>query len=533
MQYLRIAFGIMLLLHGGTLWAQIPSRFMPRKSRPDLFTFYDDDNVNMPAGSNLVSKSVIYMHGPNPNLPNPGGGGSSTAFIIRTFRDDDFVCVCMTGHQVKSFNGDQTPTVPTDIDVKNLITMDYQGRDFLSTMENGYIVSFYTGAASYLSHMRLVAYFNDILPGGTYDDAALVLIDKRRLPNANFTALGYNFSTAVPPATQSYFSISHPWGYPQRLSKNLLYYDHENNWIDFKTQLPYAAGQGSSGAPLVHSGTLSVEGIQTAAVDGVSVQEVSMNWETVMHLYSTHLRFNRISLLESAIKEHCWKNANKEQILSSGIYKQSVEVSNPKLNLLRNTNLSIFFSADIPGSSAAFTEDALDGRKVTQLTANNCTFGSFALPVVYPGTTATPWRVVVSANKVDVNAGFSYTASGTSELDLTTLETYTRSATSRLADAADTASNSSVAGSGAAPGFKLYPNPSPDGVFFLELPAAGKDIVYTGSVISADGKLMQRLDHMQSGTKASFNLSQQPRGMYLLNVHSPEGRLVFTTKITW
>ncbi|WP_344828261.1 T9SS type A sorting domain-containing protein, partial [Rurimicrobium arvi] len=185
------------------------------------------------------------------------------------------------------------------------------------------------------------------------------------------------------------------------------------------------------------------------------------------------------------------------------------------------------------GSSSAVTEDAPDGKKVTELIANNCTIGNFTLPVVYPGTTATPWRVVVSAKSVDVNPGFNYTASGTSELDLTTIETYTRSATSRLADAADTASNTSVAGSGAAPGFKLYPNPSPDGVFFLELPSGEKDIVYTGSVMSADGKLVQRLDHMQSGAKASFNLSQQPHGMYLLNVHDPEGRLVFTTKITW
>ncbi|GAA4458536.1 T9SS type A sorting domain-containing protein [Rurimicrobium arvi] len=504
---------------------------MPTVSRPDLFTFYEDNNVNMPAGADRVSKSVIYVQGVAPHLPN-GYDGAGTAFIIRTFRDDDFVCVCMTGHQIQDLTG-LTPNVPSDIDFRTLITMNYKASDHVNPSDGETYVGLHEGSSSYLSEAQLVALFGDPPSAGTGNDAALLLINKRKLPSGSFVALGYDFGVINASTYQSYFSVSHPWGYPQRLSKNLAYYNDANNWIEFDVQKPYAMASGSSGSPLINATTTSVQGITAYSKRMATFNAPTVYGPTVPFSYALRLGITRISLLESAIKEHCWKNANKEQILSSGIYKQSVEVSNPKLDLLRNTNLSISFSADIPGSSAAFTEDALNGKKVTQLTANNCTFGSFALPVAYPGTTATPWRVVVSANQVDVNAGFSYTASGASELDLTTIETYTRSATSRLADAADTASNSSVAGSAAAPGFKLYPNPSPDGVFFLELPSGEKDIVYTGSVMSVDGKLLQQQDHMQGGTKASFNLSQQPHGMYLLNVHDPEGRLVFTTKITW
>ncbi|GAA4458543.1 T9SS type A sorting domain-containing protein [Rurimicrobium arvi] len=531
---LAVTFGTVLLLNSINIFAQLPSVLMPRKSRPDMFTFYEDNNVNMPAGSNLVSKSVVYLHGVSPSLPNSDIYGSSTFFLIRTFRDDDFVCACMTGHQVKTLNGGLVPTVPSDIDISNVIAMNYKSRDVYYPGDPSAYVGPHEAASAYLSDVHLVSYFYEPVSGGTGNDAALVLIDKRQLPSAAFATLGYDFSTINSQTTQSFFTISHPLSYPQRLSNNLLYDEDANNWVDFRFQKPFAEGPGSSGAPLVNSSTISAQGILAAGVNQTLFSEMDVGGRMEDYTYETMARFTRMSLLESAIKEHCWKNANKAEIQSLSIYKQSVEVSNANIALLRSRDAAIASATDISGSSASFTGTSINGKKVTQLTANNCTIGSFALPVVYPGTTATPWRVVVSANQVDVNAGFSYAASGISEMDLTTIETYTRSATSRLADAAaDTASNSSDGNSGVVSGFKLFPNPSPDGIFFLELPAAEKDVVYTGSVMSVDGKLLQQLDHMQGGTKVSFNLSQQPRGMYLLNVHDPEGRLVFTTKITW
>ncbi|GAA4458552.1 hypothetical protein GCM10023092_27020 [Rurimicrobium arvi] len=522
----------MLVLHGRSVFAQLPPYYMSPRSWPDLFTFYEDNNANMPAGSDLVSKSVIFIHGINPDLPNPDGDASSTAFVIRTFRDDDLVCVCMTGHQAKIFNGRQTPTVPSDIEIKNQISMNYKARDVVSATDGEHRVGPHEAVTSYLDEMQLVAYFGDPINLGTGNDAALFLVDKRKLPLASFGALGYGFRVVSPSATQKYFTIGHPWGYPQRLSDSLFYDDDDNNWMDFSTRKPYCVGRGSSGSPLIRSGSVMVDGILSTSVNGVEIDDVSIDGRLRGYLYSTDVRFTRMAILAPAIKQHCWKNVSEAQMTTSLVYTQSVEVSNPAASL-RNTNQSITSATGISGSSAAFTETALNGKKITRLTANNCTFGSFALPVAYPGTTATPWRVVVSANQVDVNAGFSYAASGISEMDLTTIETYTRSATSRLADAAaDTASNSSDGNSGVVSGFKLFPNPSPDGIFFLELPAAEKDVVYTGSIMSADGKLVQELNHMQGGTKTSFNLSQQPRGMYLLSVYAPGGVKVFTMKIT-
>ncbi|GAA4458571.1 hypothetical protein GCM10023092_27070 [Rurimicrobium arvi] len=502
---------------------------MPARSRPDLFTFYSSNNVNRPPGSDIAGKSVIHIAGVDPTLPMESFG--STAFIIRSFRNDDRFCVCMTGHQAEIFNGGQSPTVPGYVSFNNNIHMDYLGEDDYAN-GTGYVrINNYSSA--YLSHGELVEYFND-LPVGR--DAALFLVDKSWFPSENFAALGYDFTPINEQSGGNHYVLGHGWDHPLRLSDYGVFQGGNQNSVDIFTSLPFAFGSSSSGSPLLTrtSGTTVnplVKGILSMGLTPTFVNEYAVDGIQRSYAYSSGGVFTRISLLESAIRKHCWNKQDSTAISGSGIYKQTVMVSNLKPQLSINQTVSA--ATDISGSSAAFTKTAVDGKNITQFIANNCVMGGFILPVIYPGTTATPWRVVVSANRVDVNAGFSYTASGTSELDLTTIETYTRSATSRLADAADTASNTSVAGSGAAPGFKLYPNPSPDGVFFLELPATEKDIVYTGSIMSVDGKLVQQLDHMQGGAKASFNLSQQPRGMYLLTVHNAEGRLVFTTKITW
>ncbi|GAA4458527.1 hypothetical protein GCM10023092_26960 [Rurimicrobium arvi] len=512
--------------------AQDAPDMMPLNSRLDLFTFYTPGDTHMPSGSDLTSKALIYITGIDAELANSRNYGGSTAFIIRTFRNDNKICACMTGHQAEKFMGvAHITTVPDFMDINNKIYMDFTGQNEVRNDVDYVKVNNYSSAD--LQSVELVEYFNDAL---SRKDAALFLIDKKYLPSENFAALGYDFENSVNPQSDEHFySMGHPWNYPQRIAYDGTYSNGGDTWMDIALSKPFAVGGGGSGSPFLNQSSgsganTSVKGIFAQGIYSTEIREKSVNGGYYPYSYATLARMTRMSVLQNAIREHCWKGANKDQISSSAIYKQSVMVSNPKPAL--NVDQVIGSPTDVSGSSAAYTETVSGGKKLTQLTARNCTVGSFTLPVTYPGSTATEWRVVFSAKQIDVNPGFNYTASGNSELNLSVVSSYRTSVTSRLADAADTASNSSVASSVDAPGFKLYPNPSPDGVFFLELPAAEKDIVYTGSIMGADGKLVQQLDHMQGGTKVNFNLSQQPRGMYLLNVYNPEGRLVFATKIT-
>ncbi|GAA4458564.1 hypothetical protein GCM10023092_27050 [Rurimicrobium arvi] len=504
---------------------------MPVKARPNLFTFYTQGAATMPSGSDLTSKGIIYINGVSPRINPDRVNSGSTAFILRTFRDDNIICVCMTGHQVSDLVGGRTMTVPMAIPIGNNVSMNYRGED--NTIEDVDYVNVVSRSTAFLPYGVLAGLAFDESNG---KDAALLLINKRMLPLTDFAALGYDFSADNAQTGGSYYSLSHPWNYPMRLSDNGTYASGDNDCMDVSFSQPYGMGDGSSGGPVFRRPSSASDLSPVKGIVSLAREPISSYWEftagalQVAHLYSTRERISRMSLLEPAIKEHCWKNADKNALMQSGAYKQTVMVSNPKPEL--TVNQIINAATDVSGSSAASTETTSDGKKVTYFMANNCTVGSFTMPTTYPGT-ATTWQVVVSAKQIDVNAGFNYSASGSSELDLTTVSSYSVSATSRLDGASDNSSSTSPeAGFDTAAGFKLYPNPSSDGIFYLELPAGKQTITYRGSVFSVDGKLVQQLGDMPGGGKINFSLSQQPRGIYILNVQTAEGNNVFITRIT-
>ncbi|GAA4458579.1 T9SS type A sorting domain-containing protein [Rurimicrobium arvi] len=420
--------------------------------------------------------------------------------------------------------------IPSTIHFNTTIAMDYLGSN--NTVNGTDYVRINNFPTSFLSTGLLVGYYDDQIAG---KDAALVLIDRRRLPSVDFGALGYDFTQITAFTGWNYYNISHAWAYPQRLSDHGIYQNSSVNSVDVAFNLPMGIGGGSSGSPVLNIASAndinsSVKGIAYSILNAVFYPEVTAGGNLTNNAYSTTVRFTRISALESAIRENCWKNSSRDEISRSGIYKQAVRVPNPKPAL--DINQTISTATDLLGSIAAFTETTTDGMKVTQLTANNCNIGSFTLPASYPASATSPWQVVVTAKQVDVNPGFSYTASGSSELDLTIVGNYgTESATSRLADTAGSSATDATT-AGQMPGFKVYPNPSPDGLFYLELPQSEQPVVYRGAIVSIDGKLLQQLTDMRSGGKVSFNLSQLPQGIYILKVQTSEGAIVFTTKIT-
>ncbi|GAA4458524.1 hypothetical protein [Rurimicrobium arvi] len=522
------AFVPLLLIFNMQLRAQPLN--MPSKSLPEVFTFFNPGGASMPAGSDVVSKSVIFIHSPVENNGQTTTFRNGTAFLIRTFRDDNFVCVCMTGHQVADVMGTTPITPGSEIPFNSDIYMDYLGEDSISSVDGASYTKVRHFSRGYLSSAKLVGYFNTA-SGINMGDAALLLVDKEQLPSVLPAALGYDFSNMEDDWGYGgqFYTVGYPGAYPQRFSGPLSYSFNYNNSVKYNMNRPFAIGGGSSGSPLIGDATdKPVRGIMTSSVSPVNVSVPDRNGYPRTVSYALTGIFTKIGTLETAIREHCWKASIRDQVSADGSYRKSITFANAKPAL--NLDLTVSSTTDVSNSSAAFTRTTADSRKVTLLMAKNCAIGSFTLPALYPGST-TPWQVVVSAHQIDVSPGFIYSATGSSELDLTIADVYPApAAASRLAGTADTAA---VTAADALSGFKLYPNPSADGTFRIEIPAVQMPVLYQGSIIGMDGKLVKQLPGMGSGQTVSFDLSSLPRAVYMLSIRTPDGRSVFSRQLIY
>lgn len=102
------------------------------ESFPGFFTYYDPANPNLPIGSDTTSNAILYYD----RAIQSGGLKHGTMFLINTFRDDDTVCVCMTGHQAVDFFPDGHATLAPFSGNFN-VAMKYLGKDSLANI-NGY-----------------------------------------------------------------------------------------------------------------------------------------------------------------------------------------------------------------------------------------------------------------------------------------------------------------------------------------------------------------------------------------------------------
>lgn len=496
------------------------------QSKPDLFTYYDANAPGMPPGSDVVSKGVVYFSSYSSAL-NDYRGAEGTAFLIRTFRDDNKVCMCLTGHQIAPLYQTGLPVLGNAVHLNTDIYMDYLGKDTLVDDEHrNYTLRF---SKSFIGAVTLLEYSYAPDPNGYTNDAALVLVDKRYLPSTLFSTMGYDFRDEDW-TTGAYYTIAHPFGYPQRIADHLTYVAGRDLSVTLGTVLPYAVANRTSGAPLLTrpSGSDETSVARGILTNGENQSTFQASYKSnpsrmVTLKYSLTPRFAKIKLLEAAIRKHCLKTKDSAFIATNGSYRQTVTVDNSTTVGRYSRNYEVKSSASLT-DAAVFTESTSD-VEITRLNANNCTIGSFTLPVVFADN-GKPWQVAVAAKQIDVGADFNYAASDASELELSTV-VIGAALSSVIRQADDAASVKNI--NRDENGFNVYPNPSQDGTFDISLPATGQ---YRLEIHSIDGKKIYAASC--TCNPFQFALSAVSHGNYFLTVFSKErNKLVYGKMIVY
>lgn len=487
------------------------------ESRPDLFTFFNPLAANIPAGSATASKGVIFINSYNESL-NRFTGTSGSAFLIWTNRDDNKICMCLTGHQIKELYPDSEPIVGGTIRFNSNITTDYLGYDSLdggvnyTAVKKGY-------ATSFISTAQLVAYSFDPAAGGV--DMAMLLINPSDLTSSNPSLLGYDFRN-VTSANEICYSLAYPLKYPQRILDSLRFVSSNDNVVEMSTRLPYGGAPGASGAPLITSfGSVSgfgtVKGILARGVNDVPFpSRIRGRSNTITASYALNSRYTKMSLLEPAIRRHCWKKTDSAAISLNNLYKQTVTVDNKDRTASYSHDFRLNGVSNLTSVSASvFSELSSDNLQLTRLNANLCNISGFTLPVNDPETNK-PWLVTVAAKQIDVS-GFEYTASGQAEMNLASIMIDIASSTQRLAQSEVQSEQIFQNGD-----FNLYPNPSPSGTFEVLSPATEN---FRIEVFTMDGRNVYR--SRTNGAVTHLELSNLSRGHYVLAIYNNQGKAVF------
>ncbi|PZF72868.1 T9SS type A sorting domain-containing protein [Taibaiella soli] len=499
----------------------------PPDSKTDIFTYFMPGAATMPYGSDLASKGIIHINSGSRTI-----GFSGTSFLIRTFLEDtpdsDKVCMCLTGHQIAKAIIPQTPVVGSLIPFNSAIYMDYLGDEQVaaSGQKLNRVTRFSKG---YLSTAKLLAYTNSDADSTVGEDIALVLMNKNELPSLSFAELGYDFDNVNIWRNNGFYDVGHPWCYPQRISDNIQVTKIYTTTVNMNVALPYALAPGSSGSPvLVKPGAAGDPIVATGVACALFLPKDSfVDLSGKNREYGLSFQVTKINFIEQAIRKHCWNKHDSTDIATSGSYKRSVSIGNTDAGNAFNQNWTLSTTAALTSAATSlFSTDPTQSMKITRLNANICNITGFSLPSAYPGSN-TPWHAIIAAKEINVSSGFNYDASGTSELDLATVVIgATPASTSRQLDNNMTngiaqESNNTL--------FKVYPNPSAEGIFHILTPTSG---YYRIMVSSLDGKAIY-----QSNCTANpweFQLSSAPRGIYLLTIYTlPDNELVYQNRIVY
>jgi len=498
--YFAFAVGIVNLLKGQPMG-------VPIGSHPEYFTYFTPGSSAMPPNASVTSKSLILLQTTDLFF-SEHIATSGSAFLIRTFRDDEKICACMSAHQL----GLPFTSVVDSIarkQVQSDIYMNYLGRDnVVNDLHYNQLTRFDEG---YMAAVSVRAYYFDPSTGR---DIALVWINKNVLPSKSYSMLGYDFATGGWSNGRNY-SMGHSLKYPQRLSDSLEmeWSSGDGSIVELKTKLPYAIGTAHSGSPVIQSLPNASEFVKGVVTQGDLHHDAPDNFGDNID-WATQITINSMSLLESAIRRDCWKKADSAQISVSQSYKQSLTIDNTKGIAPYDQNQSISSASAITYSAATETKKVA-GVQESFLKANICGINGFTLPTAYPGGTD-PWAVTVAAKEVNVSSDFNYEASGLSELNLASvvISTGTQS-TARWVDSVQ--AGTAVAGEESSTRFDVYPNPSPEGIFNVKLPATGS---FRLAIHDLDGKFIYGADC--TGSPFRFALPAVARGSYLLTVYNKQ-----------
>jgi len=515
---------IALLLH--TIGVQAQPQGSPPSSKTDLFTYFVPGDAAMPYGSDLASKAVIHFNSEAYLEEGHSNALNSTAFLIRTFLNDtpdsNKVCMCMAGHSINTVYNPVTPIPGSAVPFRSDLYMDYLGMEQVNTLgqKRNKVTHFSKGP---LSAGELLAYY--YVPNDA--DIALVLVDKSEIPSLSFGELGYDFGDVW--AGNTFYGIGHPLAYPQRIHDNIQVESIYTSIVKLNTTLPYAFAPGSSGGPILVKpkalgDPIIAAGLQTAIY---LPRDTFSDVDGYYYQYGTRIRVSKLSLLETAIRKRCWNKRDSAAISASGSYKRSVSVGNPVTKNSFRQSWSIGTTAELANAAnILLLSDPLKSLKITRLNANICNFTGFALPTIYPGENKS-WQVIIAANEINASSGFIYEASGNSELNLATvvIGTPLSSTSKQLGDSIETRPT----GNGNDPLFMVYPNPSPDGLFYVQTPV-GKP--YRIEISALDGKAVYQSNCTEN--PCQLRLSSLARGSYLLAVYAlPRNELVYKNLIVY
>lgn len=502
----RANFFLLTLIVVSTAGAQ--PKEVPLQSLPEIFTYFTPGKPTNPAGADIASKSIMLLDGSTPSE------GNGSAFLIQTFRDDNKVCVCLSGHQVRSYLGESAPTLNKSININRDIYLNYLGEDSIVNGEHYDRVTSFSKA--FIGSATLLEYIYDrtlSTPNSTYPDAALLLIDKNQLPLDSFAMLGYNFQNTNWDAT-TYYVIGHPLGYPQRIS-DITYQDNKDLVLFTQSQEPYALAGGASGSPLLtRSSNVPgvVRGIYVRArtiwdIEGLNYKSGRPAYLT----YSTAHSFTKITTLEQAIRNHCWKKNDSAYISTNGSYMQTTIVDNSAAINPYSQNFDLHATSDLTKTSASIFSDAAIDMVHTRVNANICNISNFSLPATNPGSSK-PWQITIAAKQANISENFSYTASDISSLELSTV--LINAPISKAAKTQNSVEAPNVAAGTASQSFEVYPNPSAEGIFNLSMPTKGEFKVV---VFSTNGQTVYQSDCRDN--PFTIKLPNVATGTYLLKVY--------------
>lgn len=498
--------------------------FSYERSFPDIFTYFDPSSTRKPIGASMASDAVVAFQRFAFNIAN----GTGTGFLIRTFRSDNKVGLCLTGHQIQGILG-RVPVEGEMIPFNQYIYMKYLGKDSVSQGKHYSRTTNYV--QGYLDVGELKAYFLDDLTG---EDIALVLVDKGKLPVVSYTELGYDFSD-VWEAAARYYTIGHPYYYPQCIADNLnriaahRVYGPTVASFWATTDGPNAVAPGWSGGPLI---TRTFKASASPVARGVLTECANFKDEVFSpdgsenKPYCLISRYCKINRIEPAIRQHCWRQSDSSQISASAIYKQSATVDNTAFATPYTENRVLNSLGSFLSSSGALIETLpYYGQKGVTNIMSFYLRGKFLKTLNFPIPNRYPfapyanyeWVVSLVGEIVELGGGFSYTALDNSELNVAAVTTdslsITTTAHSFLSGKIPTDDDEIVEGGNST----VYPNPSGDGIFYISIPPEAGQCRLT--VHSSDGRrVFEALDISSSPYR--LDLSAFSKGAYVLVLSS-------------
>lgn len=481
---------------------------IPEGSYTAYFKYLDTTGNNMPANAVKAAKGVV---GIEDFKYLPAGNGRGTGVLIRTNRADKRICLITVAHVLKN-SLSVGKRIPLEIYFK------YFGID-----DNGRSKTI-SGIHTTIPDAELVAYQYGAV-GDVFADYAILLIDRRHIPVKAISTAAYDLNH-IPASTRRYYLLGHPYGMPMRIADNLSYTVSNAGRMNLMGTGNNTTGAGGSGGPLF----VAITGASDAVVgllrgsdeDIVKIpdNELVGNDKTQDIGYFRSVGCMRLGYFADEIRLFAQQSAVTAQS-TSDCCQEAEEVDNTaNWNAFGLNAFATNLDALTPLSSQEYAEEH-QGTKLVRAR-------SLTMNFEYQPSAATQNLVTYClAAQTNLENGFQFMAPNTefSIFSVVPEPAATVAGTSRKESSK--ARNDSVEDHTTV--FAVYPNPSPDGMFNISLPATGQ---FRVAVHSLDGRKI--CEAVCAQKPFHLVLPAVARGNYVLHVYNAgNNTLVYKKLITY